>query len=257
MHLLFTLRSCSVQETFCRKNKDSNLRTTHLLCNVTDNDKFRAAQRWGTPVVFCEWITECYKQKKRLDHGDFLIIADSDSTSSVYMKTPKGEKMWGGSKTGRDVSEIPVTGKTKAGPSRIFGLGTKLNFASKNLPRGDGGDAGVFKTPVPNKRVAAVAADPPPVSPLVNEGMSREASRQLKRALELAADSFEEPKDDSREYVGDRQMVGAKRRVSTPLRSVMDDVDAALKKKIAEQRQELGLSPRFTTPVSMCYAVAV
>lgn len=78
------------QDMFARKTVNAVYRTTHLLCAKTDSDKYRAAQKWKTPVVVAEWVVESFDKKVILDIGPFdpLNRSDSQSTVNYLPQTP-------------------------------------------------------------------------------------------------------------------------------------------------------------------------
>jgi len=90
---IFCLRC---QDVFSKNTNERKkiLRTTHLVCSVTNNEKFLKAQKWGTTVVVADWILQCYQQKTNVDPSRFnpyVINNTNDSHSSIsfFPSTPK------------------------------------------------------------------------------------------------------------------------------------------------------------------------
>jgi hypothetical protein len=73
--------------------KTNTLASTHLVCPTTDNEKFRAAVNWNTPVVVAEWVVDSFKSQKMMDaklyNPELRTDSDSESQGSCVMpRTP-------------------------------------------------------------------------------------------------------------------------------------------------------------------------
>merc|ERR1719186_2088825 len=68
------------QEIFAKRdNKEKGARgSTHLICPEGVGQKYTAALKWKLPVINCEWLSACLREKKWLCESPFLV---ADSTA--------------------------------------------------------------------------------------------------------------------------------------------------------------------------------
>ncbi|KAK4321748.1 hypothetical protein Pmani_007486 [Petrolisthes manimaculis] len=77
------------QEVFARKsNPVKNTRgSTHLICpEESEGGKYRAAVKWGVPVVTADWLLECASTGTRIPEERFLVTSPSSSSLTVNRK---------------------------------------------------------------------------------------------------------------------------------------------------------------------------
>jgi hypothetical protein len=88
--VLVTAMGGLVQDVFARKTCSNGQKTTHLICSKTDSPKYRAAKKWGTPVVVAEWIIDSFKAHtcQPIENYDPATRSDSQSNVNYIPKTP-------------------------------------------------------------------------------------------------------------------------------------------------------------------------
>lgn len=131
---------------FARKTSKDVQRSTHLICPKTDNEKYRAAEKWVVPVVVAEWVRDCFNSHVKQPIEPYITATRSDSQGTInYLpKTPtapsstmKGSKLISKVQLRKDVVQ---TGDQQEEPQP----------PAQSTPKasGSGGVPFVFKTPV-------------------------------------------------------------------------------------------------------------
>lgn len=72
------------QDVLSKKdNKMANAaKTTHLICEIENGDKYKAAKKWNLPIVKKTWLLNCFKCREKLHPAEY-VLCDNDNSNTT------------------------------------------------------------------------------------------------------------------------------------------------------------------------------